>query len=105
MECSFARSLSATTTKVAFSPDGQFIAGAGRARGALGTAWHDAFGGKLSGSDVVSVRLWRVSDGELLQSLKGHSDSAWDVAFSPDGLWLATSSLDRTVKLWRLERH
>jgi WD40 repeat protein len=90
--------------KVAFSPDGQFLAGAGRARSALGTVWHDIFGGKLSGENGITVRIWRVSDGALQQALAGHADSAWDLAFSPDGTWLASSSLDKTVILWRLER-
>ena len=90
--------------KVAFSPDGQFIAGASRARGALGTVWHDMFGGRFSGANGTTVRIWRVSDGELQQALAGHSDSAWNLAFSSNGTWLASSSLDNTVILWRLER-
>jgi WD40 repeat protein len=34
--------------------------------------------------------------------MAGHSDDVGSVAFSPDGKWLATSSDDRTAKLWRL---
>ncbi|KAJ5908983.1 hypothetical protein N7495_001665 [Penicillium taxi] len=35
-----------------------------------------------------------------LQTLEGHSDSVTSVAFSPDGLTLASGSWDNTIKLW-----
>jgi WD40 repeat protein len=35
-----------------------------------------------------------------LQTLEGHSDSVWTVAFSQDGQLLASGSRDRTIKLW-----
>jgi WD40 repeat protein len=39
---------------------------------------------------------------ELLHTLDGHSDRVIDLAFSGDGACLASSSLDRTIKLWRV---
>jgi len=66
---------------VAFSPDGQTLA---------------------SGSDDTTVRLWQVSDGTLLRTLEGHTDTVLSVAFSPDGQTLASGSWDRTVRLWEL---
>ena len=36
-------------------------------------------------------------------AIRGHSEVVWQVAFSPDGLWLATSGYDNTIIVWRLE--
>jgi WD40 repeat protein len=83
---------------VAFSLDGQWLASGGRARSAAATLWHQATG--LGGAGPA-VRLWRVRDGMPLQSLD-LSDDAPSVAFSPDGKWLAATSEDGFLWLWRL---
>ncbi|OCK73180.1 hypothetical protein K432DRAFT_313490, partial [Lepidopterella palustris CBS 459.81] len=38
--------------------------------------------------------------GKCLQTLEGHIDKVWSVAFSHDSTRLATSSWDKTVKIW-----
>src|SRR5262249_53691910 len=64
-----------------FSPNGSILATEG------------AFG-------FHSVRLWSVANGRLLHAMEGHSNQVESLAFSPNGKLLASSSLDRTIRLW-----
>ena len=64
---------------LAFSPDGKTLASCG----------YD----KL-------IKLWDVSSGKVIRTLREHSDSVYAVGFSPDGKLLASAAADRAVKLW-----
>ena len=66
-------------TSVAISPNGQFVA---------------------AGSLDTVVRIWDVDTAQLVDTLKGHSNSVYSVAFTPDGKGLVSGSLDKTLKYW-----
>ena len=74
------RGYTATVVRVAFQPDGRYVA-----------YFEDA---------DKTLKVWDVASGQKLHTLKGHTDSARGVAFSPDGRHLASASVDKTVKLW-----
>jgi WD40 repeat protein len=44
--------------------------------------------------------IWDSVTGEPLFTLAGHTDTVWDLAFSPNGSRLATSSRDLTARVW-----
>ncbi len=64
---------------VAWSPDGQLLATQGPA---------------------FTIRVWRVSTGQQIYALSGHSGSINSIAWSVDGNMLVSGSDDHTVRLW-----
>jgi WD40 repeat protein/serine/threonine protein kinase len=64
---------------VAWSPDGQRIAGGSRDR---------------------VLRVWDAATGSLLQEFAGHTSYVQGVAWSPNGAKLATAGRDKTVRIW-----
>jgi WD40 repeat protein len=68
---------------VSWSPDGKQIA----------TASWDSDGEHVA-------KVWNSESGELIMTLKGHTELLSNVAWSPDGAWLVTSGWDRTARIW-----
>ncbi|GAV58784.1 WD40 domain-containing protein/LisH domain-containing protein [Cephalotus follicularis] len=56
-----------------------------------------------SASFDSTVKLWDVELGKLLYSLNGHRDPVYSVAFSPNGEYLVSGSLDKSMHIWSLK--
>lgn len=84
-----------------FSPDGKQLLSGSRDRSTFGKLLQNVLG-ETERNKGVTVRLWNVADGSLLQSFAEHSNEVHSVAFSPDGKWIAGGGLDKRVVVWRL---
>jgi len=47
--------------------------------------------------------LWDITNGEMIMKLDGHTDSVTNVAFSSDGMYLATGGMDGQVRIWHVQ--
>lgn len=65
-----------------------------------------AAGAPASGNLLVSasrdktLRIWDVTTGYCVKTLRGHADWVRDVCASFDGRWLLSASTDQTARLW-----
>jgi transducin (beta)-like 1 len=57
----------------------------------------------FSASFDKSVKLWDVENRSLLRTLLKHTEPVYSIAFSPDGKFLASGSLDRCVHVWDVQ--
>lgn len=78
----FLKDTDEAATSIAFSPDGRSLA-VGYADGA--------------------IRILDVVNGDLMGVVQGHGDAVSSLTFSLDDHWMASGSLDSTIRLWSLE--
>ncbi|MCL9806664.1 WD40 repeat domain-containing protein [Flavobacterium amniphilum] len=84
-----------------FSPDSTRLLTGGRDKPAIGEFLQNFFGDS-DYNKGVSMRLWDVKNGKLLQTFSQHANDVNDVSYSSDGKWIAGSSSDKTITLWKL---
>ena len=53
-----------------------------------------------SGGRDRNIKIWQIYQGEILQTLEGHSSDIRQLAFSPQGDIIASASEDGTIKIW-----
>ncbi len=64
-------------------------------------------GAEIAVSGYHEVNLWKVADGTLARRVRTLPERIYEIAYSPDGNWLATASGDPgqfgSAKLWKVE--
>jgi len=65
---------------------------------ASAVAWAPDGSGVAIGTMAGGLRLWRPAT-ETCITLPAHNAAVWELAFSPDGQWLASASADGTVQI------
>lgn len=113
-----ARHMNAPAWKVVYSQDGKFLmiqrAGELEVRltsnGAL-VSRYDAVEFAVSpirnllaiGDDDGNIYIREIDTGKGVMKIEAHDDSIYSIAFSADGLYIASSGKDCNIKLWDLE--
>jgi WD40 repeat protein len=70
--------------------------------GVRSVVFHPTEDGVLAwGSTDSTVKVWNRAS-TTVRTLHGHTSWVESVAFSPDGEWIASGSLDGTIKLWQM---
>lgn len=84
--------LPGTNSALTFSPDGKLF---------TSIVFSPERNGELYGSEIVTLKVAadrKMTGFMLIQQLRGFKA----IAYSPDGNWLATGSLDKTIRIWDL---
>ncbi len=54
----------------------------------------------MSGGTDGTIKVWDLSTGQAIKTLKGHTDAVDSLAASADGRYIVSASWDKTVRIW-----
>ena len=77
-------------SQFAFSPNGFLIA--------IAEMWH------ISHGSPYPIHMCCLPDLQPFAYLRGHDHHIFGLAFAPDNSWLVSTGLDRTVRLWNVQK-
>ena len=60
-------------------------------------------GTRLAAATTIGVWIYETQTSQAHSLLTGHTDKVWTVAFSQDGLILASGGVGTTIRLWNVE--
>ena len=86
---------------VSFSPDSKRIVTSGRDKTMIGEFLQNIFGNSELNRGVT-IRVWDVASGKLLQTGVQQTNDVNDVHYSDDGKYIVSASADNTVCLWKV---
>jgi WD40 repeat protein len=55
----------------------------------------------IASSSDQTVQVWNAADGSHVHTYRGHTYGARALAWSPDGMRIASGGVDKTVQVWR----
>ena len=67
---------------MAFSPDGKYL---------------------ISAGEDSEIKIWDLSNGQLLNDIKSHARTVYSLCFSNDATMLACGGLNKSVVVWESE--
>ncbi|VDP20227.1 unnamed protein product [Echinostoma caproni] len=82
-----------SVSSVKFSENGQWL-------GISDVSWSYDSRFLCSSSDDKTLKLWDLTTGKCLKTLKGHSNYAFCCNFNPQSNLIVSGSFDESVKLW-----
>ena len=55
----------------------------------------------VSGSEDHTIKIWKVSSGTLIKTLRGHTKTVYSCNFLPCGNFIVSGSYDETIRMWK----
>jgi len=86
---------------LSFSPNDERLASGGRDKNMIGELLQNFFGDSHYNKGV-SMRLWNVKSGTVLQTFAWHANDVNDVDYNPGGTGIVSASSDKTAVVWKI---